>query len=73
MKILIKPREVVVSFSPDNYFICKCKDAMLGDFVLQHRIDRSEKGKDDDLGMEVLYLSKNDAEQFRKVGFMEII
>ena len=72
MKFNIKPSDVVITFSPCDYFLVKCKDETLGDFALHYRIDRSEKGKDDDLGLEVLYLNDHEAGFFRQAGFTEI-
>jgi hypothetical protein len=73
MKLTIKPSEVTITFSPNDYFLVNCKDEMLGDYALHYRIDRSEKGKDDDVGVEVLYLNENEAKTFRKAGFSEIM
>lgn len=69
MKLTKKPSEVTVTFSPDSYCLVKFKDAMLGDYALHHLIDRSEKGKSPDLGMEVLYLSEAEAQIFKEAGF----
>ena len=44
---------------------------MLGNYALHHLIDRSEKGKDPDLGTEVLYLSEEQAKIFKEAGFSE--
>jgi hypothetical protein len=39
------------------------------ELVLCPRIDRSYKGKDDDVGSPVLFLSDEEAEQLKKEGF----
>ena len=44
---------------------------MLGSYALHYLIDRSEKGKDPDIGMEVLYLSEEGAKIFKEAGFGE--
>lgn len=50
--------KISFDFTPSEYFLCKSDDIMLGDYTLNYRIDRSEKGKDDDIGMPRIYLSK---------------
>ena len=73
MKIKKLPADIVITFSPKDYFLLKCKDNTLGDYVLHYRIDRSYKGKDDDIGMEKMYLDKTEARNFIEAGFQEII
>lgn len=60
-------------FKSDDYFICKSDDEMLGEYSLNYRIDRSEKGKNDDVGVARIYLTESEAEALRKAGFHEII
>jgi len=38
-------------------------------WTLNHRIDMSYKGKDDQLGMEIIYLTEQEAEACKKAGF----
>ena len=71
MNITKKSTNVIIEFSPEEYCLAKCKDEMLGDYALHFLIDRSDKGKDYDLGMEVLYLSEKQAEVFKQAGFRE--
>lgn len=71
MKIISKPADVTITFSPKEYCLMKCKDEMMGDYSLHCLIDRSEKGKGPDLGIEVLYLSNEEADVFKKAGFSE--
>ena len=71
MRIERKPSEVIITFSPDSYCLVKCKDEMLGDYALHFLIDRSEKGKSPDLGVEVLYLGEEEAKIFKEAGFSE--
>ena len=39
------------------------------EWSLNYRIDRSEKGKGDDVGIEVIFISDEDAETLKKAGF----
>ena len=73
MKITEHPREISITFSPADYCLMKCKDEMLGDYALHYLIDRSEKGKSPDIGMEVMYLSEANAKTFKDAGFIEMI
>ncbi len=71
---MIHKSQVKISFdfTPAGYFLCKSDDEMLGDYSLNYRIDRSEKGKDDDIGMPRIYLSEQEAQICRENGFSEI-
>ena len=60
-------------FTPAEYFLCKSDDNMLGDYTLNYRIDRSNKGKDDDIGTPRIFLSENEAQICRDNGFLEIV
>ena len=73
MKLEKQPSDVKITFSPDEFFLVKCKENLCGDYALHYRIDRSYKGKDDDIGMERLYLDKEEAKVFRDAGFIEYI
>lgn len=76
MKIDKSQVKISFDFTPAEYFLCKVYDEnekMLGDYSLNYRIDRSEKGKDDDIGMPRIYLSEKEAQICRENGFIEII
>ena len=58
------------SFSPDDYFLVLQDSRGMGkEFSLNYRINRSEKGKDDDIGMPVIYLADLEAEIIKRDGF----
>ncbi len=67
-------------FTPSKWFLVHGKDDRFGDnggnpvisWWLAPRIDRSEKGKDDDLGIPTVYLTDYEAETCRKAGFTKI-
>jgi hypothetical protein len=77
MKINKQNIEAIFTFSPKDYFLCYGKDDRFGEngghpemvWSLNPRIDRSEKGKDDDIGIPELYLSEEEAEELKKNGF----
>jgi hypothetical protein len=73
MKMFKQPTEVTVTFAPKDYWLKKCDDEFLGDFMLVHRIDMSYKGKDDQEGSPVLYMAEKQAEMFRDAGFGELL
>ena len=72
IKIKKEPSGVIITFSPNDYCLMKCKGNLLGDYALHYLIDRSEKGKNPDIGIERLYLDKDEAELFKKAGFVEV-
>lgn len=74
MKIDNSHTKVIFEFSPANYFLVETDDetAFNEKWSLNYRIDRSEKGKDDDVGMPRIYLSDQEAEECRKAGFIHI-
>ena len=67
-----KANVMTFEFSPKDYVLCKSDDEMLGEYTLNYLIDRSEKGKDPDIGMPKIYLSEYEAEKCRKIGFLEL-
>jgi len=79
MKINIdnKNTEVRLAFTPAEYFLVHSKDDRYGGedaenekvWTLNPRIDRSEKGKDDDVGSPIVYLDRGEAEIFKTAGF----
>ncbi len=69
-----KPQfRICFSFAPPDYFLCKSPDKSLGEYSLNYRIDRSKKGKEDDVGMPKIYLTEEEAQMCRENGFAEII
>lgn len=73
MKISKLPTPVSITFAPKDYWLKKSDVEWNGEYMLCHRIDMSYKGKDDQEGMPVLYLSEKEAELFREAGFSEIL
>lgn len=69
----IKLQNISFDFRPEDYFLCKLNNNLLGEFTLNYRIDRSEKGKDDDVGIIRMYLTKEEAQLCRDNGFTEIV
>lgn len=70
MKIDKSQVKAIFEFTPDKYFLVYSDDRKLGkEWSLNYRIDRSEKGKDDDIGEAVIYLSEEEAEILKKEGF----
>lgn len=60
---------MIKEFKSGDYFLCHDKN---DGYSLNCRIDRSYKGKDDDIGLPVLHLTDEEAEQCRKEGFEEV-
>lgn len=59
--------EVNFTFSPKDYFLVHSENRDTPDkWSLNFRIDRSYKGKDDDVGCPVLFLSDEEAEELKK-------
>ena len=66
--------KISFSFTPSDYYLIKCEeDEFLGDYTLNYRIDRSEKGKSDDIGAPRIYLTEEEAQVCRDNGFAEIV
>ena len=80
MKIDKSKVEVSFTFSPETHFLVHAKDDRFGDnggslfmvWSLSPRIDRSDKGKDDDVGIPELYLSDEEAETLKSTGFSAV-
>jgi hypothetical protein len=70
MRIDSSDVKVIFDFSPANYFLVR--DLADKQWSLNYRIDRSEKGKDDDIGLPRIYLTDIEAEQCKKAGFSYI-
>ena len=66
MKIEIKGK-ATFEFSSDDY--CIGYEPQKDEYSLNYLIDRSEKGKDPDLGLPVVILSKQEVEQLFQAGF----
>lgn len=59
--------EVTFTFSPKDYFLVHSENQDTTDeWSLNWRIDRSYKGKDDDVGFPVIFLSDEEAEELKK-------
>lgn len=74
MKITIDQSDtkVVVAFTPKEYYLVHSENPEFPiekRWSLNHRIDRSDKGKDDDIGMPVLFIPDDMVETFKKAGF----
>ena len=67
MRIDNSNTKVIFEFSPADYFLVYKKGDY--DWSLSPRIDRSEKGKDDDCGIPKIFLTEEEAEQCKKAGF----
>ena len=58
------------TFPPQEYILVFSDSRGDGkEWSLNYRIDRSEKGKGDDVGLEVIFISDEDAETLKKAGF----
>lgn len=74
MQIQKQPTKITITFDPAEYWLrrnAKNPDWQ-GEYCLTHRIDMSYKGKDDQEGSVVMYLSDEQAKEFRQAGFSEI-
>lgn len=65
MKIDNSQIKIIFEFSPKDYFLVKSKD----EWSLNYRIDRSFKGKDDDIGAPRIFLTDEEAKICKKSGF----
>ena len=67
IKINNNDTKVTVSFKVSEYVLVKNKE---GEWTLNYLIDRSEKGKSPDIGLEVLHIeSDRQLEIFKEAGF----
>ena len=77
MKINKQNVEITFTFKPSTHILVKSQDDRFGNngghpmmvWSLNGRIDRSYKGKDDDIGIAEIYLTDEQAEQLKKEGF----
>lgn len=60
-------KQMVFICTPENFFLVYNKKEE--EWTLNYRIDRSEKGKDDDIGTPRIILSGGEAEDCKKLGF----
>ena len=78
MKINNDNTEVQFSFTPNEYFLIRSNDNRFGEvnppkvWTLNPRIDRSEKGKNDDMAVATIYLSDDEAKMCKDAGFSYI-
>lgn len=70
IKIDTKP-EVTFIFSAEDYFLVLAEryKGQPKEWSLNSRIDRSEKGKDDDVADATLYISEEQAQILKDAGF----
>lgn len=78
MKIDNSKTVVSFDFRPETHFLVYGKDDRFGDssllvWSLNNRIDRSYKGKDDDVAVPTIYLSEQEAEQCKQAGFTYLV
>ena len=74
MKITTKSK-AIFEFTPEEYYLVNDKDPWAEGqrlWSLNYRIDRSEKGKDDDIGMPRIYVDETEAKELFKQGFSKI-
>ena len=71
MKISNQNTEAIFTFKPSTHFLVYANRCGIGpkEWSLNVRIDRSEKGKDDDIGIAEIYIGEEDANRLKKVGF----
>jgi len=69
MKLLINEinKKAIIEFNHDDFFIVKSDDEAKGDYALAWRIDRSDKGKDPDVGMPIIYLLEEEAKKLKSI------
>ena len=61
--------KAIFEFTPDKYFLVHNLCDAECEWSLNPRIDRSEKGKDDDCGVPVIFLTDEEAEKVKRAGF----
>ena len=64
MKIDLNKVTISFDFTPSEYFLVYNKEE--DQYSLNYRIDRSDKGKDDDVGMERLIVYEDEAIALKK-------
>ncbi len=72
IKIDNRQTKVTLSFTPSKYILVYGYDGTGGGdkkWTLNLRIDRSFKGKDDDIGMAIVHLYEKEVEIFKQAGF----
>lgn len=62
--------KAIFEFKASEWFLVKVEDETNEwQWTLNYRIDRSEKGKDDDVGMPKIFLTEEEADMCKKAGF----
>ena len=69
MRIDKSDRKAIFEFTADEYFLVHKLNYIEYEWSLNPRIDRSEKGKDDDCGVPVIFLTDEEAEKVKRAGF----
>lgn len=69
MRVDTSKIRVMFDFMPETHFLVHNPKGGIYQWSLNPRIDRSEKGKDDDVGCEKIWLTDNEAEICKKSGF----
>lgn len=66
---------IIFEFKPEDYFLVRAERHGGMAWSLNYRIERLEKGKDDDVGTEAIFVSDEEAEEIKKAGFswMELV
>lgn len=74
MRVQINQTSIMLTLSPKDYWLRENKNDpdWHGTYCLTHRIDMSYKGKEDQEGALVMYLSEEQAQHFKEAGFDEI-
>ena len=61
--------KAIFEFTPAKYFLVYDPNNEEYPYSLNPRIDRSEKGKADDCGSPVIFLTDEEAEEIKRAGF----
>jgi len=74
MRIDKSKTKLIFEFTADEWFLCRADEQKDGwPYSLNYRIDRSEKGKSDDVGMMKIYLDEKEAKEAKINGFSELV
>ena len=68
--------KISITFSSDEFCLVNNKSNRPERetiYSLNYLFDRSDKGKDPDIGSPVLFLDEDDAKIFKEAGFLEVI
>ena len=64
--------KAIFEFKATDYFLVlsmRDEKSLEKEWSLNYRVDRSYKGKDDDVGMPIIFLSEKEAEECKQAGF----